>query len=357
MTRLDKLKGFIKNKDEALLITNEVNIGYFSGFFHSEGYLLVTSENSYLIVDFRYAEAAEKKSGGCKVVMYSKLSQDLLDILTKEGINSVTFEVDNITVSRFEFFNKFLTQHNIDCFADQKLCKHIADIRIIKDSSEIEKIQKAQNIAEKAYLEVLNYVKPGVTEKEISARLEYLMNIYGAECKSFDLITITGKKTSLPHGVPSDGIVKEGDFFTFDFGAVYEGYHSDTTRTVAVKYATDKMTEIYNIVLKAQLAALEKVKPGVKCSEVDKTARDIISEHGYGKFFGHATGHGVGLDIHEAPTVSPRGEITLKSGMVITDEPGIYLPNEFGVRIEDMLCVTDKGYKNFVSLPKELIIV
>lgn len=357
MTRLDKLKGFIKNKDEALLITNEVNIGYFSGFFHSEGYLLVTIENSYLIVDFRYAEAAEKKSSGCKVVMYSKLSQDLLSILEKENIKSVTFEADNITVSRFEFFKKFLAQHNIDCFADQKLCKHIADIRIIKDSSEIEKIQKAQNIAEKAYLEVLNYVKPGVTEKKISARLEYLMNIYGAECKSFDLITITGKKTSLPHGVPSDGIVKEGDFFTFDFGAVYEGYHSDTTRTVAVKYATDKMTEIYNIVLKAQLAALEKIKPGVKCSEVDKTARDIISEHGYGKFFGHATGHGVGLDIHEAPAVSPRGEITLKSGMVITDEPGIYLPNEFGVRIEDMLCVTDEGCKNFVSLPKELIIV
>ena len=357
MTRLDKLKGFIKNKDEALLITNEVNIGYFSGFFHSEGYLLVTGENSYLIVDFRYAEAAEKKSGGCKVVMYSRLSQDLLDILTKEGINSVSFEADSITVSRFDFFKKFLAQRNIDCFADQKLCKHIADIRIIKDSTELEKIQKAQNIAEKAYLEVLNYVKPGVTEKEISARLEYLMNIYGAECKSFDLITITGKKTSLPHGVPSDGMVKEGDFFTFDFGAVYEGYHSDTTRIVAVKYATDKMTEIYNIVLKAQLAALEKIKPGVKCSEVDKTARDIISEHGYGKFFGHATGHGVGLDIHEAPTVSPRGEITLKSGMVITDEPGIYLPNEFGVRIEDMLCVTDEGCKNFVSLPKELIIV
>lgn len=198
MTRLDKLKGFIKNKDEALLITNEVNIGYFSGFFHSEGYLLVTGENSYLIVDFRYAEAAEKKSSGCKVVMYSKLSQDLLDILTKEGISSVSFEADSITVSRFDFFKKFLARQNIDCFADQKLCKHIADIRIIKDSSEIEKIQKAQNIAEKAYLEVLNFVKPGVTEKEISARLDYLMNIYGAECKSFDLITITGKKTSLP---------------------------------------------------------------------------------------------------------------------------------------------------------------
>ena len=357
MTRLNKLQSFIKNKDEALLITNEVNIGYFSGFFHSEGYLLVTSENSYLIVDFRYAEAAEKNSNGCKVVMYGKLSQDLLDILGNEGINSVCFEADSITVSRFDFFKKLLAQHKIDCIADQKLCRHIADIRIIKDSTELEKIQKAQSIAEKAYLEVLNYVRPGVSEKEISARLDYLMNIYGAECKSFDLITITGKKTSLPHGVPSDDIVKEGDFFTFDFGAVYEGYHSDTTRTVAVKYATDKMTEIYNIVLKAQLAALEKIKPGVKCSEVDKTARDIIAEHGYGKYFGHSTGHGVGLDIHEAPAVSPRGEAVLKSDMVITDEPGIYLPNEFGVRIEDMLCVTEDGYKNFVSLPKELIIV
>ena len=183
------------------------------------------------------------------------------------------------------------------------------------------------------------------------------MNIYGAECKSFDLITITGKKTSLPHGVPSDDIVREGDFFTFDFGSVYEGYHSDTTRTVAVKYATDEMKKIYDVVLKAQLAALEKIKPGVKCSEVDKAARDIITAEGYGEFFGHSTGHGVGLDIHESPTVSTKSETVLKSGMIITDEPGIYLPDKFGVRIEDMLCVTDSGYKNFVSLPKELIIL
>ena len=204
---------------------------------------------------------------------------------------------------------------------------------------------------------MLNYVKPGVSEKEISARLEYLKNIYGAECKSFDLITITGKKTSLPHGVPSDDIVREGDFFTFDFGSVYEGYHSDTTRTVAVKYATDEMEKIYDIVLKAQLTALEKIKPGVKCCEVDKAARDIITAEGYGEYFGHSTGHGVGLDIHEAPTVSAKSETVLKSGMIITDEPGIYLPDKFGVRIEDMICVTDSGYKNFVSLPKELIIL
>jgi hypothetical protein len=166
--------------------------------------------------------------------MYSKLSHDLLDILTKEGISSVSFEADSITVSRFDFLKKFLSQHNIDCIADQKLCKYIADIRVIKDSTELEKIQKAQNIAEKAYLEVLNYVKPGVTEKEISARLEYLMNIYGAECKSFDLITITGKKTSLPHGVPSDGIVKEKSI-DMGNGLVLDGNFDEDIYTNDVK--------------------------------------------------------------------------------------------------------------------------
>ena len=357
MSRIDKLKSYIENQDQAVLLTNEVNIGYFSGFFHSEGYYLVTKNESYLLVDFRYIEAAQKKSSNCKVVMFKKLTEDLLEILKKEGIKDLVFEADSITVSRFEAFRKFFAEHKIDCIADKKLCGHIADIRIIKDRSEIDKIQKAQDIAEKAYLETLNYLKPGVSEKEISARLEFLMNIYGAECKSFDLITITGKKTSLPHGVPSDCIVNEGDFFTFDFGAVYEGYHSDTTRTVAIKYATDEMKKIYSIVLKAQLTALEKIKPGVKCCEVDNAARDIIAAEGFGEYFGHSTGHGVGLDIHEAPSVSTKGETVLKSGMIITDEPGIYLPDKFGVRIEDMLCVTDKGYKNFVSLPKELIII
>ena len=196
-----------------------------------------------------------------------------------------------------------------------------------------------------------------MSERELSARLEFYMKRKGAEAVSFDLITITGKKTSLPHGVPSGDRVEEGDFFTCDFGAVYEGYHSDTTRTVAVGYATDEMRGIYEIVLRAQLAALEKIKPGTKCSEVDKTARDIITEAGYGKYFGHSTGHGVGLDIHELPFVSSKSDTLLLNGMVITDEPGIYLPGKFGVRIEDMLCVTENGYHNFVNLPKELIIL
>ena len=218
-------------------------------------------------------------------------------------------------------------------------------------------IKKAQQITEEAYTEVLNYIKPNVTEREIALELDYLMRKKGADGVSFSLITITGKNTSLPHGVPKDNTIKEGDFFLSDIGALYNGYHSDMTRTVAVKSATDEMEEIYNIVLKAQLSALETVKAGTKASVVDKTARDIISSYGYGEMFGHSTGHGVGLDIHEQPTVSINSETILSSGMVITVEPGIYIPNKFGVRIEDMVCVTKDGYENFATIDKSLIIV
>lgn len=355
--RINRARELLTVSGEALLITNEVNIGYFTGFFHSEGALLVTQDSASLLVDFRYFEAAQQKSYGCEVICFEKLSDSLLNILTAESINTVLVEASHMTLARHSFFKEKFAEHNIGIISNEKLDKQIGDIRVIKDKTELEKIAAAQKIAEQAYLETLNYLKPGVSEREISARLEFEMKRRGAEDISFSLITITGKKTSLPHGVPSDDIVREGDFFTFDFGAMYEGYHSDTTRTVAIGFATDKMREIYDIVLQAQLKTLEAVKPGVKCSDVDKTARDIITQAGYGKFFGHSTGHGVGLDIHELPYVSSRSDSILRPNMVITDEPGVYLPGEFGVRIEDMLCVTENGCRNFVNLPKELIIL
>lgn len=355
--RINRLRAVLGGSHEALLVTNEVNIGYFTGFFHSEGALLVTQNTATLLVDFRYFEAAQNKSHGCKVVCFERLSESLLSALTDESIDAVLVEADHMTLSCYSLFKEKLSEHGIELVTGDKLDKQIGDIRVIKDETELDKIAAAQKIAEQGYLEMLNYLKPGVTEREISARLEFEMKLRGAEDISFSLITITGKKTSLPHGVPSDDIVREGDFFTVDFGAMYEGYHSDTTRTVAIGSATDKMREIYDIVLQAQLKALEAVKPGVKCSDVDKTARDIITQAGYGKFFGHSTGHGVGLDIHELPYVSSRSDAILQPNMVITDEPGIYLPGEFGVRIEDMLCVTENGYHNFVNLPKELIIL
>ena len=355
--RINGIKSVLQSSEEALFITNQNNIGYVCGFFNSEGVMLVTTEKAFLFVDFRYIEAAKKKSSCCEVICFSNLSADLLKVLKDNSVNKLYFEASDITVARFNSFKSLFNENKIECNSSSTLDKAICNLRIIKDETEIDKIQKAQQITEKAYNEVLNFLKAGVSEKEIAARLEFLMKMNGAENISFDLITVTGKKTSLPHGVPSDDVVKEGDFFTFDIGAVYEGYHSDTTRTIAIGYATDEMQEIYSIVLKAQLAALEKIKSGVLCREIDKTARDIIDNAGYGKFFGHSTGHGVGLDIHEAPNVSPKSDIKLEKGMIITDEPGIYLPEKFGVRIEDMVCVTEEGCKNFVSLPKELIIL
>ena len=354
--RTESLRGFLSS-GEAALVTDEVNIGYFTGFFHSEGALLVTEDNAVLLVDFRYAEAAQKKASACRVLCFKTLTESLCEQLTAENVQCVHAEASYMTVSRYELFRKKFGEKQLELVADGRLDKHIGSLRVIKSQDELDKIAKAQQIAEDAYNELLNDIRPGVSERELAARLEFYMKQRGAEAISFDLITITGKKTSLPHGVPSLDTVQAGDFFTCDFGAVYEGYHSDTTRTVAVGSATDEMRKIYDIVLQAQLAALEKIMPGEKCSEIDKAARDIITAAGYGDFFGHSTGHGVGLYIHEQPTFASRSDAVLEPGMVITDEPGIYLPNKFGVRIEDMLAVTADGCRNFVNLPKELIIL
>lgn len=355
--RIDKIRNTIDNSDEAVLITNEINVGYFSAFHHSEGIMLITQASAVLLVDFRYFEAAEEYAQ-CNVICISKgFISSVIDICKDKGINKIYIESSNLTLEKYSLYKKHFDECKIELDISSKLDKNISAVRIIKTNDEFEKILKAQQIAEESYLEVLNYIKPNVSERKIALEFEYLMKLKGAERVSFDLITITGKKTSLPHGVPGDETVCNGDFFTMDFGAVYDGYHSDTTRTVAVKEATDEMKQIYEIVLKAQLAALDAVKTGVKCSEVDNAARDIIKQAGYGEYFGHATGHGVGLEIHENPTLSFKSETVLQSGMVITDEPGIYIPDKFGVRIEDMLFVTDSGCKNFVTLPKELIIV
>lgn len=355
--RLNKLRTLFKSDKEAALVTNEINIGYFCGFHHSEGVMVVTLTDCYLLVDFRYIEAAEKYAKCCKVICFKKLSDELIKIFVDNNISGVYAEASDLSVQRYNFYEKVFKKSSVEIDSSSVLDNCVSKIRIVKDKTEFEKILKAQQIAEAAYKEILNYIKPGVTERSIAVEFEYLMKKKGAERVAFDLITITGKKTSLPHGVPSDDIINNGDFFTMDFGAVYDGYHSDTTRTVAVGAASNEMQRIYSIVLEAQLAALKKIKAGIKCSEVDNTARNIISAQGFGDYFGHATGHGVGLEIHENPVVSFRSDTVLSEGMVITDEPGIYLPDKFGVRIEDMVYVTDEDCKNFVTLPKELIIL
>lgn len=347
----------ILDKNQAALINNSNDVYYFSGVQNCEGYVLITDEKSYLFVDFRYYESAKAHCHSCKVIEFKSLFESLKTVLNENEVKSLYIENTCVTLN---LYNKFIKEFNsigVSVVSDDTLIKAINNLRIIKSDDEIKFIAEAQKITEKAYSEVLNFVKPGISERTVAVELEYLLRKYGADGVSFDLITITGKNTSLPHGVPGDNNIREGDFFTMDIGALYKGYHSDMTRTVAVKSCDEFQREIYDIVSKAQITALNSVKSGVKACDVDKIARDIITESGYGKNFGHSTGHGVGLDIHEMPYVSAKSETILSENMVITVEPGIYLENRFGVRIEDMVLVERNGCMNFATLSKELIIV
>ncbi|MDO4749185.1 MAG: aminopeptidase P family protein [Eubacteriales bacterium] len=352
--RILSLKSLLPDSSAAL-ITSDVNRQYFSSFRSSAGAVLVTKNSASLLVDFRYFEAASKSaSKNISVICFKKLFDSINEILTKENIQSLIIEEMDVTVSKLRQIKDAVS---IDVIDDFGLSDKIADLRMIKSESEIDKIITAQKITEKSFLEVLNYVNSNVTERKLALELEYLMKQNGAEKVAFDIICVSGKNTSLPHGVPSDKTINEGDFITFDIGAVYDGYHSDMTRTVAYKSATDKMIEVYNTVLQAHKNAATKIIACNTCADVDNAARDYITQNGYGEYFGHTTGHGVGLEIHEKPTVYLTNNQVLKSGMIITNEPGIYLPDSFGVRIEDMYLVLDDGYKDLATIDKELIIL
>ncbi len=341
-------------ENSAALVYTGVNRQYLTGFASSLGFLLISKGDSCLFVDGRYILAAKQNVKNCRVELFRKASDSIKQFIVRNGIKTVLCE-DTITVKQLNSFRKMLD--GVELNADCGLRERIEELRTVKTDFEVECIIKAQRIAEKAFQEVLNFIKAGVTERDIAAELEYRMKKYGSEMPSFETIAVSGKKSAMPHGVPDGNVVQNGDFVTMDFGAVYNGYHSDMTRTVAVGYATDKMQLVYNTVLNAQLSAEKPVKSGVKCADVDKAAREVIAEAGFGEYFTHSTGHGIGLDIHEAPTVSQAADYILQCGMVISNEPGIYIENKFGVRIEDMLLVTESGSKNLTVCEKSLIIL
>lgn len=355
MSAIEKLQAFLPDEHTAALVTSEINARYFTLFNYTDGAVLVTKHEAYLLCDFRYIEAAQKcASAEVTVVQFKKLYDTINDIILEKNIKSLMIEEETVTVARLAELRDCLSA---ELLSDSGLSRQIRAIRVIKNAREVELITKAQRITERALTELLNYVKPGVTEREMSVELEHLIHVYGGERIAFELITVAGANTSLPHGVPTDYVVRDGDFFTFDIGSVYEGYHSDMTRTYAVGHATDKMREIYDIVYQAHLQAAEKIVAGNTTADVDIAARDYIESKGYGAYFGHSTGHGVGLEIHEDPRVYKTDTTVLKDGMVITDEPGIYLPGEFGVRIEDMFLVQGDKAVDLALIPKELTII
>ncbi len=343
----------LTDEQTAVLIYDPISRKYLTDFSSSLGYLFLYKGKTVLFVDGRYFEAAEAAvDSSVSVVLIENLSAQVRALLG-ETVTRLLVETTNTVATVRGFESTF----KITIEPDDRLTALLAEKRLIKTEYEIECITKAQRIAEQAFDHVLGFIRAGVTEIEIAAELEYQMKRLGSTAPSFETIAVSGEKSSMPHGVPNERVVKNGDFITMDFGSLWDGYHSDMTRTVAVGFVTDEMRKVYETVLSANLAAIERVAEGVTAADVDMAARNLISDAGYGAAFSHSTGHGVGLDIHEAPNISFKSQTKLQSGMVITIEPGIYLAGKFGVRIEDMVVVTKNGANNLTNAEKRLIIL
>lgn len=356
MDRLKKLSGMFPDEADCALITSDVNRRYFCGMKSSAGIILVLREKAYLLIDFRYIEKAVETVKNCEVILLENATKQLGELFEKHCVSKVLIESETMSVGELRSYEKRFG--NIDFLSDDTLSGIITDIRSVKSEDEIEKIQKAQDIAERSLGKLIeNDIREGVTERELALILNTYMLSDGAEDISFDTIVLFGENTSLPHGVPSDRKLKEGEFVLIDFGAVYEGYHSDMTRTLCFGEPSDEMREIYNIVLEAQKIGIENAKSGCKGCDLDKSARDYIDGKGYGAAFGHSLGHGVGMEIHESPNASTRSEAVLSDGMVVTIEPGIYLEKKFGVRIEDFVVINGSNCRNLTHFNKNLYVI
>jgi len=349
---ISKVKNIIPENFDGVLITNPSDLTYLSDMVGVEGFILVTREKAILYTDGRYIETAEK-------------TVDFMEVsLLKRGVTPITASSDNkckrvccqgsISALQLSSLNdKGDISFNLDAQFDASL----SQIRKVKGIREISRMKEAQSITDAAFTHALNIIKVGMRERELAAELDFFMRKNGSDGTAFDTIAISGENTSLPHGIPTDRKIENGDFVTMDFGATVKGIKSDMTRTVAVGSIDTHKKEIYNIVLKAQTETLKALKAGLSCKDADGIARGVIEEDGYGEYFTHSTGHGVGFDIHELPNLSPASTDILRVGNVVTVEPGIYLPGEFGVRIEDFGVITKDGFENFTKSPKELIVL
>ena len=351
MTRFERL--FQELDTDCALITSDVNRRYFTGMKSSDGIVLAFPEKAYLLIDFRYIEKARNTVTDAEVIELKKLQPQVSELLKKHGASRISVESDSMTIRQLNSYKHTFREVVFD--DSNALSDAIKKLRMTKDDDEIFCIRKAQEIAETAFDELLPFIRAGVTEREIALELNRLMFLHGAEDLSFETIALAGANTSMPHGVPSGKKVEKGEFVLLDFGAVWNGYHSDMTRTVCVGKPSEEMEKVYNIVLEAQLAGLEAAKARITGRELDRISRDVIKNAGYGEFFGHSLGHGVGLEIHEAPNASQGNELPLNEGAVVTIEPGIYLAGKFGVRIEDFVILTENGCENLTKCAKKLI--
>ena len=340
---------------DAMLIVSESGERYAVGF-QGEGYVLVTREGSQYSTDGRYIEAAQKQVTGAEVVLTSRERSHLAlarDFLAARGLKRVGFESAAVSVAQHRRWQESFPK-GCELIPAQEL---LDGLRVSKDEEEIAAMLQAQKITDAAFGEILNYIRPGLTEQEVAARLVYELLRRGARKVSFDPIVAAGANGSMPHAVPGETVIQKGMFVTMDFGCVYDGYCSDMTRTVAVGQPTQEMERVYETVLAAQKAGIAAARAGMPGRELDAAARKVIEEAGYGDYFTHSFGHSLGLEIHESPNASPSETRPLPAGTVISAEPGIYLPGRFGVRIEDVLVLEEGGCRDITQSPKNLIVL
>ena len=353
MKNLEKYLSLLTGEVDGLLLTSRYSRHYGAEFDIAEGAAIVTKKGCRYFTDSRYIESAENNLKGFEVLCVDGIGyfKRLNDAIAEFEVTTLGYEENYLTVAELMGYEKNLNAKLVPFNAK------ISGFRAVKESWELDNMRKAQAIADKAFAEVLPRIQVGMSELELQAELIYCMYKNGAHGLSFDPIVVSGPNSSMPHGVAGERKIVEGDFVTMDFGVLYNGYCSDMTRTMAVGFATEEMEKIYNTVLEAQLAGLAVTKAGVPGKDIDAAARKVITDAGYGAYFGHGYGHSLGLEIHESPSPNARNPEPMPEGAVASAEPGIYLPGKFGVRIEDCVIYTANGYENLCTSPKNLIII
>ncbi|PKR78969.1 Xaa-Pro dipeptidase [Halalkalibacillus sediminis] len=351
MEKLTKLRELLtKNDLDGLLITSGQNRRYMTGFTGTAGVVLVTQDKAKFITDFRYTVQAKEQVHGYEIVEHKgPIHNEVSEQIDQLDIKKLGFEKNDMTYNTYETYKQAINAEFIPVGG------LVEELRLVKTEEELTIMKEAAKIADAAFEYIQTVIKPGVKEIDVSNELEFFMRRQGATSSSFDIIVASGYRSALPHGVASEKVIESGELVTLDFGALYKGYCSDITRTVAVGPIDDKLKEIYDVVLEAQLRGMKGTKAGMTGKEADALTRDYIKEKGYGEYFGHSTGHGLGMDVHEGPGLSFRSETVLKPGMVVTVEPGIYVPNVGGCRIEDDTVITEDGNEPLNFSTKELI--
>ena len=354
MLRVENLRKAMKKEQvDGFLVTSPYNLRYLTNFTGTTGLAVITLDKAFFVTDFRYTEQAAAQAQGFEIIKnVGPIFDEVAKLCAQEELNGLAFEENHVSFAEYSVLEEIIEETPLIPISGM-----IENLREVKDEEEIAITQKACAIADQGFDYVLKTIKPGMTEIEVANQLDFYMRSLGASGVSFDTIVASGLRSAMPHGVASEKVIEQGDLITLDFGCYYQGYVSDMTRTFAIGDPGEKLREIYQVVLEAQLKVLEAAKPGLTGIQLDAVARDHITAAGYGEAFGHSTGHGIGLEIHEGPNVSFSADKQFVPVNIITYDPGIYLPGIGGVRIEDDLLITPDGNQVLTHAPKELIIL